>query len=982
MDRHTAKRYRRIRQLRIRAAAAAVTALALLAAMIAGNNALNAHEQAIRVKLGQKNYIVSGEEGEQYYVSEYSDPEKLSGDGAALSRQIAEEGIVLLRNTDGTLPLAGNTKISVFGEAAAKPVFGGSVKTLRTNNTGEQSDGSESSGTKGAESRTLSEALAEEGFEVNERLWSFVARGGGTSYSKRVLNSIEEYSDAALVVIGRDGAGTEASVVRKDAEQMTETGSAAATHALQLTEEETTMLQTARDSCSKVVVVLNADNPLEMGFLDEYGVDACIWTGSWGEGSAAALAEILSGSVNPSGRLPDTYVYDDLSAPAAANLGDYTIENSSVTGGTSYMAYQEGIYVGYRYYETRYEDTAAGRASEESYDYASQVAYPFGYGLSYTSFEWNEFSVDYSKSKYTLSIQVTNSGDTPGADVVEVYLKKPYSEEEKLNGVEVPAVELAGFARTDTIDPGESQTVTVTVDREDLKTYDANDERTYIVEEGDYYLTAARNAHEAVDNILQAKELSENEQDTAQVYKVQQRSRDSQTYAAASQTGVEVQNHFTAADPLTYDSDYKGLSRSDWAGTMPVQAYQGGSYTASAALLSALTVSSQENNDASSPVYNTVHGDQRQTLAALRGTALSDYRWSWLLDQMTWKETYTLVRKGGGLLNEVLTCSAPQAVIASGSLGTLYPSATVLAATWDIDLIEQMAELIGEEALAEGVSIWKTPSLNLHRTPLGDENGSSYSEDSYLSGEMGAAFCRGLSAKGVIPLMGRLVLADQTTNYHGVAVLADEQTIRELYLESFEEAILGGGSGSKAVMTGMNRIGGRWCGGNSSLITQVLRGEWGFDGIVMTDSISGREDAYCDILEGLEAGTDVWQNTSDNMFRLRGVQLTYGVRERFRTAAGRVLQAVSRSNAMNGIGAGTELHYHTAAWKYWRNTADILVVVIAGAFLWYAQRQWRRAGRIREKLVQQERKRRREAVQARVQRERKEREEMERMENL
>lgn len=1013
MDRRTAKRYRRIRQLRIRAASAAAIALALLTAMIAVSAALNAQEQAIRVRFGQKNYSVSGEEGEQYYTSDYSDPEELREDGNILSRQIAEEGIVLLRNQNSTLPLADGAKISVFGEAAVNPVYSESAKYSRANDGGTRESGGQN----------LSDALSGEGFEVNERLWSFARRGGGVSFSKRVLDSISDYSDAALVVIGREGAGTEASVHRTeaDSEAADEQGTE---HALQLTEEEKTLLQTAGDSCSRVVVVLNADNPVEMGFLDEYDVDACIWTGTWGEGTAAALAEVLSGSVNPSGRLPDTYVYDDLSAPASVNLGDFTIENSTVAGGTKYLAYQEGIYIGYRYYETRYEDAvseASGKGSDNasdnvsdgqsdsvsdgtsgSYDYTSLVACPFGYGLSYTSFVWSDFDVDYSKGVYTVSVQVTNSGNTAGADVVEIYLQKPYSDREMQDSVEVPAVELVGFARTDVLAAGASQTVSVAVDREEFRTYDANDAKTYILEEGNYYLTAAGDAHEAVNNILAAKgtpveelrpageagdetALSENGSEgggDSFVYRVQQESRDTQTYAVSSTTGAGIQNRFSAADPSAYNSDYKGLTRSNWRGTVPSQAYQGGSYSAPSALLAALNVSSGENSGASSPVYNTVHGEERQTLASLRGTALSDYHWSWLLDQMTWRETYTLVRKGGGVINEVLTCSAPQAVIRGGSLGTLYPSATVLAATWDTELIGRMAELIGEEALAEGVSVWETPSLNLHRTPLGDEDGKCYSEDSFLSGEMGAAVCRGLSGKGVIPLLGRFVLADQATNYRGVAVLADEQTIRELYLKSFEKAIGDGGTGSMAVMAAMNRIGGRWCGGSGSLLTQVLRGEWGFSGIVMTDTISGSRDTYCDILEGLEAGTDVWQNTSDNLFRLRGAQLTYGVRESFRTAAGRILRTVSQSNAMNGIGTETTLRYHMAGWKYWRNIADVLIVLIAGAFLWYAQRQWRRAGRIREKLVQQERKRRREAVQARVQRERKEREEMERMENL
>lgn len=961
MDRSTEKRYRRIRQLRIRAVIAFAVALALLTAMIEVSTALNTKEQAIRVALGQKNYSVDGEEGEQYFESAYSEQEQLRKDSADKSREIAEEGMVLLRNEGGVLPLKSGAKISVFGEASVNPVYSGSVK--------------------GAEKSSLRDALQEEGFEINEDLWSFEERGGGISYSRKVLKSMDEYSEAALVVIGREGSGTESSVGES--------------HALRLTEDERAVLQTARDNCDTVLVVLNADNPLEMGFLEEYEVNACLWTGSWGQGSAEALAEILSGSVNPSGRLTDTYVYDDLSAPAARNLGDYSVVNSSVAGGDKYLTYQEGIYIGYRYYETRYEDVALENTSSDSlsaesqeeagssgtYDYTAEVAYPFGYGQSYTSFTWSEFSVDFSKNIYTVSVQVTNSGDVAGADVVEIYLQKPYSEQEKQKGVEVPSVELAGFAKTYVLAPGESETVSVEVSAEECRTYDAFEAGTYIVEAGEYYLTAARDAHEAVNNILLAKGV-DTASSTTMTYQFLQKERDTQTYAVSRQTGAAISNRFSSADPATYDAGFQKLTRSDWTGTMPTEAWQQGNYTASSSLLSALSVSSGEDGNASSPVYNTVHGEEYLTLAALREASTSDYHWNWLLDQMSWKENYSLVRKGGGVINDVLTCSAPQAQIAEGRIRTLYPSSTVWAATWDTNLIRQAAELIGEEALAGGISIWRTPSLNLHRTALGDENGSSYSEDSFLTGEMAAAVCRGLSEKGVIPLMGRFILGEQATNYHGVAVFAQEQAIRELYLESFERAIEDGGSGVMAVMAGMNRVGGRWCGGSSSLLTEVLRGEWGFGGIVMTDTITGSGDSYCDILEGLEAGTDVWQNTADDLLVLKGSQLTYGVRARFRRAAGRILQAISRSNAMNGIGPETTLHYQTAGWKYWRNAADIGIVLLTGAILWYAWRQWRRAGRIHAKIQEEERRRRRKEIAARARREQEERTEMERMEKL
>ena len=381
--------------------------------------------------------------------------------------------------------------------------------------------------------------------------------------------------------------------------------------------------------------------------------------------------------------------------------------------------------------------------------------------------------------------------------------------------------------------------------------------------------------------------------------------------------------------------------------------WNGGSYSAPASFQELLKVSSKEDSKAEAPVYNKAHGEKNAGLAALRETAFDDYRWGALLDQLTWRETYSLVRKGGGVVNEVISCISPQALIFEGK--TEYPSATVLASTWNTELILQMGKLIGEEALHAGVTFWQIPFLNLHRTAMGGGNGSSFSEDSYLTGSMAAAICRGLGGKGVIPVLGRMVLADQESNYTGVAVMAGEQALRELYLRPFEIALRDGGPGMKAVMAGMNRVGPRWCGGHSGLLTKVLRDEWGFAGIVMTDWISGGTDEYADILEGLEAGTDLWQNTSSSNYKLRGGQLTYGVRSRFRTAAGRILQTISRSNAMNGIGTKTTLEYKSPLWKTLRAVLAGVVIVISAALLWFAFVQNRKAVHLRAKMDQEKR---------------------------
>lgn len=934
-------------RLRRNSAAAILLAALFFAVTAAAFKITSDNEQAIRLALGQKNYREAGEEGPQYFAPEYEDEGELAADRAELGRKIQREGIVLLRNNDGVLPLRKGAMISVFGKAAADPVY----KTAA------------------AGAVSLKDALETEKIRVNEKLWNFIERGGRNSFSGSVEKSMEDYSEAAVVVIGRTAADEDlyepAFSEAEEGQEPEITGAVA----LQLTTEERELLAYVGERFDRVVVVLNTENPMEMGFLDEFDIDACLWTGAMGNGGMTAVAEILSGSVNPSGKLPDTFVYNSLNAPAAVNLGDYEIQNSQEAFGDRYLVYSEGIYVGYRYYETRYEDTVLGTSNRSVFDYGREVAFPFGYGLSYTDFELRDMTMELGKKGYEVTVYVHNTGDRAGKEVVQFYIQKPYSQYAAKNGLEVPSVELAGFVKTKAIEPGESEKVKIVLGEEAFKSFDAGGRGTYIIDGGTYLVTAAKDAHSAVNNILLYKSRGSSDAfigsgdgglvETAELV------RDNSTYAVSAKTGETIGRVFREADPAEYDSDFRLLSRGLWGATWPVT-WNGGTYKAPASFLELLKVSSKEDSKAQAPVYNNAHGEKNAGLAQLRETAFDDYRWGAVLDQLTWRETYSLVRKGGGLVNEVISCIAPQALIGgeasgifsgSGQMGGHdYPSATVLAATWNTDLILQMGQMIGEEALHAGVTFWQIPSLNLHRTAMGGANSDSFSEDSFLTGSMAAALCRGLGGKGVVPVLGRLVLADQETAYMGGVVMAGEQAIRELYLKPFEMALSGGGTGIKAVMAGMNRLGPRWCGGCKALLTDVLRKEWGFDGIVMTDRISGSGvDAYADILEGLEAGTDLWQNTSNNCYKLRGGQLTYGVRARFRTAAGRILQTISRSNAMNGIGTQTTLEYHTPLWRLARTILAGIIAVLLLVILWYAFVQWRKAGQIRAKIAQEQR---------------------------
>ena len=938
-----------IRKNRIRALTATVLAIVLAAAAVIGNRVTSENEQSITMALGQTAYRIEGEEGPVYFEKEYSDTEELREAGREMVRDIVREGIVLLRNENSALPLRKGAAVSVFGSAAIRPVYSSTAEV-----TGEQS---------------LKDALTEEKLRVNERLWDFTERGGGNSFSRKVEDSFEEYSEAAIVVIGRKGSSTDLSepaVEYTDEEQQNEVITGA--KALQLTEEEKELLNYVGEHFDNIIVVLNTENPMEMGFLDEYGVDGCLWAGALGQNGIKALAEVMGGRVNPSGGLPDTFVYNSFSAPASVNLGDYTISNSEEPFGDKYLVYTEGMYVGYRYYETRYEDVVTGTGSPGSFDYDKTVAFPFGFGLSYTTFELRNMSMILGKKGYEITVEAHNTGEREGKETVELYMQRPYTNYASENGIELPSVELVGFAKTKTVQPGEYEKVKITIPEETFRTYDEYGKGTYIADGGTCLVTAAQDAHAAVNNFIvykgKARAASMRGTGDAGLVEKIELSSSSKIYAESPVTGEKISNAFAEASPNAYDSEFVFLTRKSWDRSWP-SVWHGGSYRARSTFLELLRPSYGEDNNAPVPVYNTTHGGDGIGIAQLRETEFGDYQWGSILDQLTWRETYSLVRKGGGTVNEVLSCYSPRALIAGGAAGldakygdqrgTVYPSATVLAATWSTDLAMQQAHLIGEEALQAGVAFWKMPSLNLHRTTMGGRNCDSFSEDCCLTGKMAAALCRGISGKGVIPVLGKMVLSDQQTNGTGVVVLAGEQAIRELYLRAFEIALREGGSGQKAVMAGMNRVGPRWCGGHIGLLTNVLRGEWGFTGFVMSDEISEETAEYADILEGLEAGTDLWQNASNKNYMLRGAVLTYGVRGRFRRAAGRILQNVSRSNALNGIGAGTKLVYETPAWM----TVRTVLTVLAGLFgllcAWYAYVHWRRVAGLRSKLAQRKR---------------------------
>lgn len=931
------------------AASVAMYAIAIIlaAATAIGNVYANKYSDLISVYFNQptSKVVSASNETTEHFTSDYASDDEREQALADMGTTILREGVTLLKNENGTLPLEATSKISVFGQDSVDSVYGGG--------------GAGSIDTSKAQS--LMDAFEQAGFDVNPTLTEFYTTGAGKDYRKTstdaygkgtfavnevpasaytddVEKSFASYNDAAIVVIGRSGSESQDLPTDKLASGYTY---------LQLDDDERAMLKMASDNFDKVVVLLNTQNPMELADLEDDSIDAVMWIGSLGQTGAGGVAEALNGTVNPSGHLPDTYAYDLKSAPSSANFGSYAIVNGTDRFTSSYMAYAEGIYVGYRYYETRYEDVVLGNEARSNYDYTKQVAYPFGYGLSYTDFTWSDYSMKKADGGFDISVKVTNTGKTAGKDVVQLYMQSPYTDYDKANGIEKASVELVGYAKTDTLKAGASETVTVHVDQESMKTYDSAGEGTYIMDAGDYYLVAGTDAHNALNNILAAKGkttadgMTENG-NAALAAKHTVHSQDNTTYAKSAATDEKISNQFDDVDLTTYDNSFTYLSRSDWTGSWPAT-YADGKWTASQKFLDALTIDTAQSEPEQKPTTDTDNPSYGKLNASmLMDTDYADESWSALIGQMSVKELDQLVRIGGYATKSVSFTQLPattdkdgpagiSSTLVGGESGMGYPSEIVIAATWNSDLAESFGKAIGEDSLALKVAVWYGPACNIHRNPYGGRAFEYFSEDSYLSGAMCAKVVAGAGSKGVVSTVKHFALNDQETNRMGGAIFANEQTIRQLYLRPFEMSVRDGGA--TAMMASMNRIGSRWTGGHKGLMTNTLRGEWGFNGFVVTDQASYSVFAYEDLREGLEAGTDLWLNTDAGLWKLPDDDMTDGVIANMQRAAHNISYAISRSNAMNGLSANSKIVKVTPLWRWGVYALDGVVTVGAVALI-------------------------------------------------
>ena len=764
----------------------------------------------------------------------------------AMTQEVESEAIVLLEN-NGALPLAAGSKVNVFGVGVEQFTYGGTGSGAADESV----------------NTSLMSGLRNAGFEVNEDLAAWYKENApekidmgmvGTdwnlyeipqaTYPTDLLEGARDFSGTAIVVITRrSGEGADLPMDMEPYE-----GSEAGRSYLELTPDEEDLLAMAKANYDKVVVLINAANAMELGFLEDEGIDAALWVGTPGSTGTNAIGDVLAGAVNPSGRLVDTYPYEVESAPSYYAMGafDYTnvfygnagLGGSSETGDNlpyHFVDYVEGIYVGYRYYETA--------AADGFIDYDATVQYPFGYGLSYTTFEKSIEGLSVDDGTVTVSVKVTNTGDVAGKDVAQVYVNAPYTK----GGIEKAEVVLAGFGKTKLLEPGESQTLEISFNQEDIASYDYSGIKAeggaYVLEAGEYEVRLQDNSHDML-----ASETFTVDADV--IY------NDANDGKRASDLVTAV-NRF---DDMSYGDNLTYVTRADWAGTMPTERRTSG-IEATDEQVAVITDATVDNPE----VEDIVVANHGLKLADMKGVAYDDPKWDELLEQVPVDEMAFLVQTSGWMNAAVPSVGKPHVIDSDGPnganlvLGNLggnqYTGQSMLGATWNTELVYRMGEVFGAEAHEIGVGGLYAPACNIHRSPFAGRNYEYVSEDGLLSGAIVEAEIRGIQSKGVYTYLKHFALNDQETNRDngGLVTWANEQAMREIYLKPFEMGVKLGHT--LGIMSSFNRIGAVPAAESYPLLTEVLRGEWGFQGAAITDCVMAA--TTMDFDRALRAGNDL-----------------------------------------------------------------------------------------------------------------------------
>jgi len=947
--------------------------LVLTLLLSVASTALGMFDNTLAAFTGDTFWEVENEDpNANYFEMDFATQEEMNARGDELCYLVEAEGAALLMN-NGALPLAAGSKVSTLSSNSVNMVYGG---TGSGNVDASQAD-------------DLKTALEKSGFTVNPTLWDFYKTGAGASYNRNaasgesavlagqasiaevpvdvytqdVKDSFSQYGDAAIITISRVGGEG------YDLEFQS-------MNYLALSQEEKDMLAWAAEmkaagTIKSIIVLINTSNALQVDFLkeNEYTVDACLWIGGVGIKGTNAVTDILAGKVNPSGSLVDTYCYDNYSSPAMQNfvpttyLG-YDGENIPSNAST-YMIYQEGIYVGYKYYETRYEDFVMGTGNAGTYAYGDDVAFPFGYGLSYTEFAYSDMSVSYNAAtdQFEVTVTVTNNGSVAGKETVQVYSQSPYTDYDKQNGVEKASVALCGFGKTSILEPGASEKVTVYVDKRDLASYDAYGAGTYILDAGDYYLTVAADAHNAVNNTLAAKGYTVENTDGRMdydgnaelAYLWTQEAFDAQTYAT-SLNGTEITNQLSDADLNLYEGNEDTityLSRSDWEGTWPTSIYEIALTEAMIEGLQDLLYDPEDYPDTDMP---TLGADNGLKLYDMIGKDFDDPDWQKLLDQLTFDEMVSLIGDSFHWRMPAESVQAPGARDENGPQGltaalfgagfksikpTAFTSEDVMAATFNTELMYEVGNMIGNNCLAADVICLYGPGANTHRTPYGGRNFEYYSEDGFLAGEIGGAEVKGIQDKGVDVVMKHFALNDCEQDRLGQAAWVNEQAAREIYLKAFQKSLEE--SGGNGVMTAYTRWGTTWSGAHQGLMSGIMRGEWGNNGMSITDNVLVN---YTNGVDGVLGGgvttydAMLWYVTAQLPEYEEDAVVVTAMRE----ACHHNLYALANSSGMNGIGPDSVIRaVEPGVLKLLRTVAIVCgVLTAAGIVLWIlGSRKWK-----------------------------------------
>ena len=778
--------------------------------------------------------------------------QETSDSAEALGQQIAAEGIVLMQNDDDLLPLAEGSNLNVFGWASTNPVYGGT-------GSGSLNDAYHIVG--------MLEGLQNAGFNTNTELSDFytafradrpqvgmwaqdwtLPEPAADSYTADMMTNAQNFSDVAVIILSRGGG--EHIDLPQDVSTVNFTNNTesyeefpAGTHYLQPSQTEKDMIDLVCANFENVVLIVNSANVMELPIIEEYEqIKSVVWCPSPGQNGFNALGEILNGTVNPSGRAADTFPKSMMNDPYWNNFGDFQFDNMTeftipdtdpyVPGAMpNFVNYVEGIYVGYKFFETA--------ADEGLINYDDEVLYSFGHGLSYTTFSQELVGVTESNGEISVEVNVTNTGDVAGKEVVQVYYNPPYTN----GGIEKASANLAGFDKTEVLEPGASETVTVTFAVEDMASYDEYGAGAYVLEAGDYIISVNANSHDEI---------------ASEVYTVASTITYGEDNARASDLVAATNQFDFAKGEIEYLSRADGFANYAVATAAPISMSMPEADKAQFVNNSNWTAPTDD-----SAVMPTTGANNGVTAADLIGKDYDDPMWEDLLDNLTVDEMVNAIALGGyqtaamPSIGKVATtdCDGPAALnnnfTGVGSIG--FPCSVMIANTWNEDMAEAFGDSIGQMADEMNVSGWYAPAMNIHRTPFAGRNFEYYSEDGLLSGVMASVASAAAKEHGVFAYLKHFALNDQETNrWEMLTTWSTEQAIREIYLKPFEICVKDGGA--TAIMSAYNYVGSQWAGACAPLLINVLRNEWGFQGMVLTDYFA--DFGYMDATRAIYNGGD------------------------------------------------------------------------------------------------------------------------------